>query len=309
MDNKNQSYTIMIVPNPTSKAYRFSIRKKTLQIVAGAAFLFTVLISIFFIQYAVMMNKAWELRSLRQETKAQKVQIQSFVQTLGDLKNQMARLKEFDAKLRVITDIGLPKGKPQLFGMGGSQEPGLEDLLSSAGPTESNVQKELLRGIEHDLSYLQSEAAQQEVSFQELTDAVKTKQYMWASTPSVWPVRGWQTSGFGSRVSPFSGGMMMHNGIDIATRMETPVVAPAAGIVSYVGYDNGLGKLLRINHGYGLQTVYGHLSKFNIQPGHRVKRGDVIAYVGNTGLSTGPHLHYEVVVNNIPVNPLKYILN
>ena len=309
MDNKNQSYTIMILPNPASKTYRFSIRKKTLKIVAGAAFLFTVLISIFLIQYAVMIDKAWELRSLRQETKAQKVQIQSFVQTLGDLKNQMARLKEFDAKLRVITDIGLPKGRPQLFGMGGSQEPGLEDLLSSAGPTESNVQKELLRGIEHDLSYLQSEAAQQEVSFQELTDAVKTKQFMWASTPSVWPVRGWQTSEFGSRVSPFSGGMMMHNGIDIATRMETPVVAPAAGIVSYVGYHNGLGKLLRINHGYGLQTVYGHLSKFNIQPGHRVKRGDVIAYVGNTGLSTGPHLHYEVVVNNIPVNPLKYILN
>ena len=102
---------------------------------------------------------------------------------------------------------------------------------------------------------------------------------------------------------------MMDNGIDIATRMETPVVAPAAGIVSYAGYHNGLGKLVRINHGYGLQTLYGHLSKFNIQPGHRVKRGDVIAFVGNTGLSTGPHLHYEVVMNSIPVNPLKYILN
>ena len=309
MDNKNQSYTVMILPNPASKAYRFSIRKKTLKVVVGAVSLFTVLISIFLIQYALMIDKVWELRSLRQETKVQKVQIQSFVQTLGDLKKQMARLMEFDAKLRVITDIGLPKGRSQVFGMGGAQEPGLEDLLSSTGPTEPNVQKELLRGIERDLSYLQSEASDQEVSFQELTDAVKTKQSMWTSTPSVWPVRGWLTSGFGSRISPFSGGMMMHNGIDIATRMDTPVVAPAEGIVSYVGYHNGLGKLLRINHGYGLQTVYGHLSKFNTQPGRRVKRGDVIAYVGNTGLSTGPHLHYEVVVKSIPVNPLKYILN
>ena len=186
---------------------------------------------------------------------------------------------------------------------------GLDDLLNSTGPAQANVQKELLPGMEHDLSYLQNEATQQGVSFQELAYAVKNKQSMWASTPSVWPVRGWLTSSFGNRISPFTGSVMLHNGIDIATRMETAIIAPAAGIVSYAGYDNGLGKLLKLNHGYGVQTVYGHLSKFNTQSGHRVKRGDVIAYVGNTGLSTGPHLHYEIVVNNIPVNPMKYILN
>ncbi len=309
MDQKNQSYTIMILPNPASKTYRFSISKKALKIVVGSTSFLTVLILVFLVQYALMMNKMWELNSLRQETKTQKVQIQTFAQTIEEIKQQMTRLREFDAKLRVITDIGLPKERTQLLGMGGTQEPALEDYLNSPAPAESGLQKELLHSMKRDLSYLQNEAAQQEVSFQELASAVKTKQSMWASTPSVWPVRGWLTSGFGNRVSPFTGGVMLHNGIDIATRMETPIMAPAAGIVSYAGYDNGLGKMLKINHGYGIQTVYGHLSKLNTQAGHRVKRGEVIAYVGSTGLSTGPHLHYEVVVNNVPVNPMKYILN
>jgi murein DD-endopeptidase MepM/ murein hydrolase activator NlpD len=309
MDQKNQSYTIMILPNPASKTYRFSVSKKALKIAAGSTAFLTVLMVVFLVQYALMMNRMWELNSLRQETKTQKVQIQTFAQTIEEIKQQMTRLREFDAKLRVITDIGLPKERTQLIGMGGTQEPALEDYLNSPVPAESGLQKELLHGMKRDLSYLQNAATQQEVSFQELVSAVKNKQSMWASTPSVWPVRGWLTSGFGNRVSPFTGGVMLHNGIDIATRMETPIMAPAAGIVSYAGYDNGLGKLLKINHGYGIQTVYGHLSRFSTQPGHRVKRGEVVAYVGNTGLSTGPHLHYEVLVNNIPVNPMKYILN
>jgi murein DD-endopeptidase MepM/ murein hydrolase activator NlpD len=252
-----------------------------------------------------MLSKAAELKNLRQETKAQKVQIQAFVQTVGDLKQQMARLKEFDAKLRVITDIGLPKGDSELVGMGGAQEPELYDMLISTGSAEGELAEE----IDRDLSYLQSAAAQQQLSFQELTDAIKDKQSKWASTPSIWPVRGWLTSDFGKRVSPFSGGVSMHKGIDIATQMNKPVIAPAAGVVSYSGYHSGLGKLLKINHGNGIQTLYGHLAKFNARPGQRVKRGDVVAYVGNTGLSTGPHLHYEVRVNRIPTNPLKYILN
>ena len=102
---------------------------------------------------------------------------------------------------------------------------------------------------------------------------------------------------------------MMHNGIDVASRRDMPVMAPAGAVVSYEGFDSGLGKMVKLDHGYGMQTVYGHLSKVNVRIGQKVKRGDVIAFVGNTGLSTGPHLHYEVHVNNVPVNPLRYILN
>jgi murein DD-endopeptidase MepM/ murein hydrolase activator NlpD len=138
---------------------------------------------------------------------------------------------------------------------------------------------------------------------------MKERNSMWASTPSIWPVKGWLTSGFGNRMSPFTGSWTMHNGIDVAARMDTPVASPAAGIVVYEGFDTGLGKMVKIDHGYGLKTTYGHLSKTKVTTGQKIKRGQIIAFVGNTGYSTGPHLHYEVHVNNIPVNPIKYILD
>jgi len=188
--------------------------------------------------------------------------------------------------------------------MGGPEEPGT-DSVSQTG----NVQPEDLRKMDQDLSQLRSDAATQELSFEELTEAMKDRRSLWASTPSIWPVRGWLTSGFGNRISPFTGSVMMHNGIDVASRRDTPVMASAGAVVSYEGFDSGLGKVVKLNHGYGMQTVYGHLAKVNVRIGQKVKRGDVIGFVGNTGLSTGPHLHYEVFVNNVPVNPLRYILN
>jgi murein DD-endopeptidase MepM/ murein hydrolase activator NlpD len=251
-----------------------------------------------------MVRDMWELKSLRKETKAQKIQIQAFASNITDLQKQMTRIKDLDTKLRVITDIGPPPENDQLKGMGGPEERGTESVSETG-----NVQPEDLRKMDQDLSRLRSDAAVQELSFEELTEAMKDRRSLWASTPSVWPVRGWLTSGFGNRISPFTGNVTMHNGIDVASRRDTPVMAPAGAVVSYEGFDSGLGKVVKLNHGYGMQTVYGHLSKVNVRIGQKVKRGDVIGFVGNTGLSTGPHLHYEVFVNNVPVNPLRYILN
>ncbi|MEK7828495.1 MAG: M23 family metallopeptidase, partial [Deltaproteobacteria bacterium] len=114
---------------------------------------------------------------------------------------------------------------------------------------------------------------------------------------------------FGYRISPFTGLRQMHEGLDIANAVGTPVFAPADGIVSKVDRENGLGKTISINHGYGIVTRYGHFSDIYVHVGKRVKRGEKVAAVGNTGRSTGPHLHYEVLVNGINVNPEKYILN
>ncbi|MDO9081209.1 MAG: M23 family metallopeptidase, partial [Desulfuromonadales bacterium] len=128
-----------------------------------------------------------------------------------------------------------------------------------------------------------------------------------SSKPSGWPSRGWLTSNFGIRNSPFSGQRTMHEGIDIAARVGTPVYATAAGIVSRANVENGYGKLVVIDHGYGYKTYYGHNSKLMVKVGQRVKRGDLIASSGNTGTSTGPHVHYEVRLNNVPLNPRKFM--
>ncbi len=128
-----------------------------------------------------------------------------------------------------------------------------------------------------------------------------------AATPSLWPVVGRLTSSFGERLDPFNGEGSFHAGLDIAAAYGTPVRAPADGVVAKAGPASGYGRELVIDHGSGITTIYGHLSAFAIVPGQIVKQGQVVAYVGSAGRSTGPHLHYEVRVNNMPVNPHKYL--
>lgn len=298
MGKNDDSYTVVILPSPTSEPYRFSLSKKTCKYLIGFSSVLMLVLAGFFVQYSLMLGQITELKDLRREAKTQKIQLQSFLTTIDDLKKQMNRLIELDQKLRVITDIG-PRQEVSVIGLGGPEEAGLPHSDSS----------KLMTSIQLDLGDLQAKVIAQEKSFQALTEAVQSRQSLWASTPSIWPTTGWLTSGFGNRVSPFTGRVSKHNGIDIASRQDTPVIAPAAGVISYTGFDSGLGKLIKVNHGYGIVTYYGHLSKAAVKVGQKIKRGDVIAYVGSTGLSTGPHLHYEIYVNDVPVNPMRYILN
>jgi murein DD-endopeptidase MepM/ murein hydrolase activator NlpD len=308
-DSKNESYTVMILPSPISRTYRFSISKKVVKILLGVTACMTVALVVFMVQYAQILSEAWELKHLRKETKQQKVQIQSFASMIDDLKKQMAKLKDLDTKLRVITNISPPPQSAQMMGIGGREEPTFSELYPVGTSSMDSQEQLLLQRMEQDLKVLKVETSRQELSFQELTEAMKDQRSLWAATPSVWPVRGWLASGFGNRVSPFTGRVAMHDGLDIAAPSGTPIAAPASGLVTYAGFDNGLGKMIKIDHGYGMQTMYGHLSKIEARIGQKVKRGDVIGMVGSTGLSTGPHVHYEVHVNSVAVNPLRYILD
>ena len=128
-------------------------------------------------------------------------------------------------------------------------------------------------------------------------------------TPSIWPTKGWKGRGFGIHTDPFTGYRRLHRGLDIANNTGTPVVATADGKVSSVGKVGRMGNMIVIEHGYGLKTKYGHLSKFAVKPGQRVKRGDIIGYMGDTGYSTGPHLHYETWRNGRALDPSGFILN
>lgn len=128
------------------------------------------------------------------------------------------------------------------------------------------------------------------------------------ATPSIWPARGTVTSVFGWRVSPFGDGNELHPGIDIAYTMGAPVVATADGEVIMSGSAGGYGNMVQINHGNGISTLYGHNSQLAVKVGQTVKKGQVIAYAGSTGKSTGPHVHYEVRVNNTAVDPMKYLV-
>lgn len=163
-------------------------------------------------------------------------------------------------------------------------------------------------GVALKMDELNEVVASVEMRLQEVYDFRQGKLAYWASIPSVWPVRGWVTSGFGVRRRPHGVGSRVHEGIDIAASSGTTVYAPGDGTVTFSGMKKGLGRTVIIDHGFGVFTVYGHASKLYVKEGERVKRGSTIAAVGRSGRATGPHLHYEVVIDGVPVDPMRYII-
>ena len=141
-----------------------------------------------------------------------------------------------------------------------------------------------------------------------LTRNVTTADWIRAnSAPSIWPIEGPVTAAFGERIDPFNGEGAFHSGVDIGSPIGQPIIAPADGTILFADFMGGYGRAIVVDHGHGITTRYGHLKSFAVFAGERVHRGDTIGYVGDSGRSTGPHLHYEVRINDIPVNPHKYL--
>lgn len=166
-----------------------------------------------------------------------------------------------------------------------------------------------MREMHRKVDALDRASQRQENSFSTLLDKLEGQRTLLGSTPAIRPANGWTTSRFGHRVSPFTGRKEFHKGVDIANRKGTAILSTANGIVAYAGNKGTMGNVLVIDHGHGMITRYAHLSEVLKKQSEKVKRGDIIAQMGNSGRSTGPHLHYEVHLNGVPVNPEQYILN
>jgi murein DD-endopeptidase MepM/ murein hydrolase activator NlpD len=257
------------------------------------------------VSYRGLRHQVAELNYLQTEVSSQRNKVTSMAEELEGLQDQFQRLQEMDRKLRMLVSLepSSTSGKPQA-GLGGPDP----SSTSTDNALIADRQSTLVENLRLELSRLKDAAGRQEASFTEIHSAFTDMKSKLASTPSIWPVRGWMTSGFGRRISPFTGRRVLHTGIDIATRKGAIVTSPANGVVTRVTTEYDFGKLVEIDHGYGLTTRYGHNSKILVRPGHRVRRGQPVARVGNTGRSTGPHLHYEVRLNGVPVNPKRYIV-
>jgi murein DD-endopeptidase MepM/ murein hydrolase activator NlpD len=158
-----------------------------------------------------------------------------------------------------------------------------------------------------EMEALENQASAQERSVEEIRRYVEQQRSLLARTPMGWPVRGWISSPFGSRTSPFSGSETFHAGIDVANDSGAPIRATADGTVTFSGWEGGYGKLVILTHGNGMSTFYGHCAQLKVAVGQKVRRGTVVALMGSTGESTGPHCHYEVRLRGVAVNPLKYL--
>ena len=301
--------TIVIFPGSLSTPKKLRLPKRLVKFSILVSFV--VLIgflgsSFYFIQqYLKLQGSEAELVKLRHESKIRKIQVEKFTQQVKNFETEMVRLERFEKKLRVITALeNSPRSIEKNWGVGGPYGLSTNSFTTAMGRGAANMVERLSNGLDH----LGKQAKIQSISFQELDNFFKNQKSLLSSTPSIWPIRGWVTSGFGFRKSPFTGLREKHEGWDIAARNGSPVRTTADGVVVVEGREYGYGNLVEIDHGYGRVTRYGHNSKHLVKAGDRVKRGQVIALVGNTGRSTGPHLHYEVLLNGVPANPKNYIL-
>ncbi|HTL62147.1 MAG TPA: M23 family metallopeptidase [Nitrospira sp.] len=329
----NDSYTVVIFRGSTAKPLRFSFPRKFVRkiLILGAILLVADLLVIS--HYVVRTGEVWELSAFRAEALSARQQTVAFSTAVDDLKKRLTSMKEVNQRLRVMLGIETPKGGDQYNGRGGEETPlpegstihsmdkpttGEPELQPSGILAETDLaasrskavsEYDLMVAVKEGIVWLGKEADAQEQSLQELSVAAEQKSSRWAATPSIWPVKGWVTSGFGPRVSPFTEKPAWHDGLDIGAAANAPVQAPAQGRVTSVGYDPKLGNVVKLDHGYGIETLYGHLAKALVKEGQRVKRGDVVGLVGSSGLATGPHLHYMVKVNGQTFDPTKYILD
>lgn len=297
--------TLFVLTNDASKTRQFRLPFKSLKIAGAVSGLFALVLAFVLFDYARIKTSDMEFAS----SSEQKLAMQGFASRIKELEGQLAKLNLFDKKIRIIANLEKeprPAGNVdhQLLGMGGDSVVE-EEVFKSPGAKVG----ELVDKMRSDLMNLEHMASTQEESFTQLKDYLAKRSVMLASTPSILPAKGWVTSNYGSRVSPFTGTPQHHTGMDIANRVGTPVSASADGIVVQAGRNASLGKFVVISHGYGVKTTYGHLSEAMVNPGQKVKRGMQIGQMGNTGRSTGPHLHYAVSVNGLNVNPEKYIVD
>jgi len=288
----NEFYTLIIVPHAKARFRKIQISVRLTKWVLGATTAATIVLSGVLVHYTRVAAEVHELRHLRAENKALLSKTQEYELSAGKLQAKLQQLQSMVMKLGVMA--GLEHSLPEPgAGVGGVL--GLDSSPPRLDPSA-------LSDIDRSLTRLTDRSAQ-------LEEFYRDQSVLLSSTPSVWPVRGYLSAGFGNRIDPFTGQKDFHPGIDVSTPIGTKVQSPADGIVISAGIQGGYGNALSIDHGYGVVTRYGHLESFAVRPGQKVKRGDVIGYVGNTGRSTGPHLHYEVWVRDQAQNPIHFILD
>jgi murein DD-endopeptidase MepM/ murein hydrolase activator NlpD len=241
------------------------------------------------------------LHTLENENRVVQREITRIEKELSGLQDMIDSLELYDKKLRSYAPLKPINEELRNMGVGGYTPGFAEEDLSS--PT-----KKELTDLSESLDNLVSRTRLQKSSYEELVNHLQEKAYLRDHTPSIMPVQGWIMRGYGYHIDPFTGQVKMHEGLDIAAPTGTPIVSPASGTVRYAGEKKDYGLCVEVDHGYGFATMYAHCQRIRVNSGMQVRRGDVLAYVGNTGRSTGPHLHYEVRLSHTVVNPLNYIL-
>lgn len=286
-------HTIIFVPHARARFVKMRISSRRLAAIAGT--LAVLACASLFTTWSFFTNTIDhnELARIRNENGELREVNESFEGSIRNLERQLVEFEDRTHKLAIVAG---------LEGLNGGAEAGIggAEFLGRVGPALET---------DSELGVLEQRADLVLAGLEEVAGTLEERERWISSTPAIEPVKGILTSGFGRRRDPVTGRLAAHQGIDIATAPGRRVQAPAAGIVVEAGRVGGLGNAVYISHGYGVTTRYGHLAKIDVKPGQRVNRGDAIGRVGNTGKSTGYHLHYEVRIDGQAVNPIAYMLD
>ena len=296
----SKRYSIVLADRSTGVVRRFTIALRPA--LGTVAFLFALPV-------LMGLGARWSAQSAISELERSNAVLQmenaSYKEATGELATQISSLQSAvdEIGVRSVVDPEVSRAMENLPAIvksramgGGTSEFLAGPLLGGAFGAPDNtfgVLRDLLGAIEGRLNSVRS--------------GVEKRQALAAATPSIWPVPGWLSSGYGNRRDPFTGDPDFHPGLDISADYGQPVHATADGTVASAAVNGSYGNLVVLDHGYGLTTRYGHLSRFAVTTGQQVHRGDVIGYVGSTGRSTSPHLHYEILVNGRLTNPLRLL--
>ncbi len=293
--------SVIIVPHTKTNVKTISFTKKTLKATVIGSAVLALLLIVFLVDYISMGLLRQKYKTMSRELSEQSDKLASYEKSIGELRATIDDFEAYAKKLNIMFGLKSPDVIEDKAGLGGG-----ESAADGSGPQLSPpaVPGNSLGQLRN----LNQKAGSVASNLSQLVSISEAKTLRLASTPSIMPTRGWLNSAYGPRADPFTGLRTMHWGVDISTNTGNPIVATGDGIVVRVQSDKYLGKNIVISHGFGITTVYGHMSGFNVRMGQKVKRGDVIGFIGMTGKAVGPHVHYEVRIDGKSVNPYNYIL-
>ena len=301
----NRFYTIMIIPESASKPKQFHVPAWAVR-AALVVLPILLLISItLLLDYRFVANQVFENRELQAENRRLRQQVQLYQNRMESLEASLDRIENFSARLKMITNL------MDRDNLSAHLELPIPNASSNIvqNPPLSREDLAIRESVDKQFEKVSTQSLTLEQNLHDLYELLSDQKSFLNALPTKKPADGYFSSGFGVRVSPFGdGGEKMHEGLDIANVVGTPIKAPAQATVLFSGRKSGYGQIVILDHGYGLETWYGHASRLLVKPGQLVHRGQTIALIGNQGHSTGPHVHYEVRVHGIPVDPLNYLL-
>lgn len=308
---RSQRISVIVMSGNGQRVRRFSLQQWWLR-AAALASLGSVVVA------GVATTAAVRYRQTVTATEQIRVQNARFDQEREQLLSRLGALEEaVDRANRMVArfegNADIPKQTELARGIGPITEtldlPSLPNIehMSQLRPNDQATQKYAFNNLQQKMTNLRDTAHTIENRLTRVYGVKKQRGAFWAAQPTFWPIHGWVTSEFGPRGHTHVGGTRMHQGIDIAAPIGTEIAAAGDGVVAFAGFKGGYGRCLIIDHGFGITTLYAHASQLNVQEGQKIARGTIVARSGNTGRSTGPHLHYEVAVDGVPVNPMRYL--